>query len=102
VSKELARHAGELILDLRSEAYVHLGPVPASAAQAFFVRVVSAGPDGVTRALNHFNKKGKGELVRALVTAGIDFGDADDLIAWGSANGHRLSFGADRELVLEV
>lgn len=57
----MAREAPAFVLDLRSEAYVSLGPVPASVPSAY-VRVVTA--EG--RALNHFNKKAKGELVRAL------------------------------------
>ncbi|MCS5715044.1 peroxide stress protein YaaA [Herbiconiux sp. CPCC 205716] len=102
VSKALLAHRDELVLDLRSEAYVHLGPVPPAVSRSHFLRVVSEGPDGVTRALNHFNKKGKGELVRALVQHGTDFAEVDELIAWGSATGHRLSLAASGELVLEV
>ncbi|WP_368499552.1 YaaA family protein [Herbiconiux sp. A18JL235] len=102
VSKELLAHRDELVLDLRSEAYVHLGPVPPAASRTYFLRVVTTGDDGVRRALNHFNKKGKGELVRALVQHGVDFADVDELIAWGAASGHRLSLAADGELVLEV
>ena len=49
------------VLDLRSEAYVALGPVPASVPSSY-VRVVTEHG----RALNHFNKKSKGLLVRAL------------------------------------
>ena len=50
------------VVDLRSEAYRALGPVPGSV----YVRVVAAGEDGAVRALNHFNKKAKGQLARAL------------------------------------
>ncbi|WP_291046789.1 peroxide stress protein YaaA [Herbiconiux sp.] len=99
VAKELARHEGELILDLRSEAYVALGPAPAG---SLFLRVVSRGPDGVARALNHFNKKGKGTLVRAIVENGVDFGAVDSLLSWGVEHGHRLSVSEAGELVLEV
>ena len=56
------------IVDLRSEGYVGLGPLPAH-PDAVFVRVVAVGADGVVRALNHFNKKGKGEFVRAVLGA---------------------------------
>lgn len=102
ISKALLAHRDELVLDLRSEAYVHLGPVPAAVTRSHFLRVVSEGPDGVKRALNHFNKKGKGELVRALVEHGTDFAEVDELIAWGAAAGHRLSLAPSGELVLEV
>lgn len=57
----IAADAPAFVLDLRSEAYAALGPVPASVPSAY-VRVVTE--EG--RALNHFNKKSKGLLVRAL------------------------------------
>ncbi|MFB2581821.1 YaaA family protein [Herbiconiux sp. P15] len=99
VAKELATHAGELMLDLRSEAYVGLGAAPAG---SYYLRVVSRGPDGTVRALNHFNKKGKGMLVRAIAENGVDFAGIDDLLAWGAASGTRLSLSPSGELVLEV
>ena len=95
----------ELVLDLRSEAYVELGPAAGGSArgsQRYFLRVVSEGEDGARRALNHFNKKGKGELVRAIVLAGIDHGDVDSLLEWAADEGIRLSHGAERELELVV
>lgn len=91
----------ELVLDLRSEAYVELGR-SAGAAQSYFLRVVSEDADGVRRALNHFNKKGKGELVRAILEAGIDHRDVDSLLAWARAAGIRLGRSAERELELVV
>lgn len=57
------------IIDLRSAGYAALGPLP-DVSGAVGVSVVAVGDDGVARALNHFNKKGKGEWVRALLTAG--------------------------------
>jgi cytoplasmic iron level regulating protein YaaA (DUF328/UPF0246 family) len=90
----------ELVLDLRSEAYVELGP-PAG-PRTFFLRVVTAGADGRKRALNHFNKKGKGELVRRIAQAGIDHADVDCLLDWAAANGVRLDHGAPGELELTV
>ncbi|MFB2555855.1 YaaA family protein [Herbiconiux liangxiaofengii] len=102
LSAALEAHRGELVLDLRSEAYVHLGPVPAGHPSSYFVRVVSAGPDGVKRALNHFNKKGKGEFVRAVVQNGVDFADVHELISWCETSGRRLSLSDAGELVLEV
>ncbi len=91
----------ELVLDLRSEAFVGLGP-SAGAPHSFYLRVVSEGVDGVRRALNHFNKKGKGELVRAILMAGIDHQDVDSLLSWARASGIRLSRGAGGELELVV
>jgi len=98
VASQLADHPG-LILDLRSEAYVALGPVPAA---AYFLRVVSPGPDGVKRALNHFNKKGKGIFVRTLLEAGIEHPDVESLLAWAESAGVRLAPGAEGELELTV
>lgn len=60
-SAAIAGSAPTFVLDLRSEAYVALGPVPASVPSAY-VRVVTEHG----RALNHFNKKSKGLLLRAL------------------------------------
>lgn len=60
-SSAIAESEPAFVLDLRSEAYVALGPVPASVPSSY-VRVVTEHG----RALNHFNKKSKGLLVRAL------------------------------------
>ncbi len=100
VAAVLASHDG-LILDLRSEAYVALGPAPQREG-AHFLRVVAEGPDGKKRALNHFNKKGKGEFVRALVRAGIDHPDTDSLLRWAAENGIDLVEGSPGELELTV
>lgn len=61
VTAAIAHEAPSFVLDLRSEAYAALGPLP-GAVPSVYLRVVTA--EG--RALNHFNKKGKGELVRML------------------------------------
>lgn len=98
ISAELDELSG-LILDLRSESYVALGPAPDHAS---FVRVVTVGEDGARRAMNHFNKKAKGELVRALVLAQIDHSDADSLVAWAHGAGIQLEHGAAGELQLVV
>ena len=88
-----------LVLDLRSEGYAALGPAPAGSR---YVRVVSADGEGRKRALNHFNKKGKGAFTRRLLLAGIDHPDPDALLAWASAEGVRLEPGAAGELDLVV
>ena len=56
------------IIDLRSKSYVHLSPVP-KGIESYWVEVVSDS-DGERKALNHFNKTAKGELVGAFVRAG--------------------------------
>lgn len=77
------------LIDLRSEGYAALGPLPRR-PDALFVRVVAIGDDGVARALNHFNKKGKGEFVRALLEAGPLPASVDDLCAAATALGWPL------------
>ena len=84
------------MLDLRSEGYSALSPLMPG-QQTFYLRVVTKGENGSLRALNHFNKKGKGEFVRALAkdsgqTSKIS--TVDELIAWGTSKGLVLEFGA--------
>jgi cytoplasmic iron level regulating protein YaaA (DUF328/UPF0246 family) len=100
ISGVLAARPG-LVLDLRSEGYAALGPIP-NRADAVYVRVVSEGADGRRQALNHFNKAGKGELARKLVLAGTDHPDVESLLAWASAEGVRLEPGQAGELLLIV
>lgn len=54
------------IIDLRSKAYVDLAPIPEN-LDSYFVEVVALDSKGQRRALNHFNKTAKGELVGAFV-----------------------------------
>lgn len=89
------------IVDLRSEGYAALGPLPAR-PEAMVVRVVAVGDDGVARALNHFNKKGKGEYVRALLGAGPVPSTIDDLCRVSTALGWPLRRSGDAELELVV
>ncbi|MBB5618841.1 peroxide stress protein YaaA [Microcella frigidaquae] len=78
------------LIDLRSEGYAELGPLP-DRPDALFVRVVAIGDDGVARALNHFNKKGKGEFLRALLSAGPVPSTVDELCARATALGWPLA-----------
>ena len=82
IAEVLAQTPG-LLLDLRSEAYAALGPLP-DHPDAVFVRVVSEDGEGRRRALNHFNKQGKGVFVRRLVEAGIDHPDVGALLDWAA------------------
>ena len=63
---------GELIVDLRSGAYVGLGRIPGAIA----VDVVSELPDGRRTVVTHFNKSHKGRLARVLATAKSEPSDA--------------------------
>lgn len=90
-----------LILDLRSEGYAALGAVP-DRVDSVYLRVVSEGTDGRRRALNHFNKQGKGAFARKLILAEIDHPDVPSLLAWAAAEGIRLESGRSGELDLVV
>jgi cytoplasmic iron level regulating protein YaaA (DUF328/UPF0246 family) len=90
-----------LLLDLRSEAYATLGPLP-KRPDAVFVRVVSEDDAGRRRALNHFNKTGKGAFTRRLLESGVDHPDVDSLLRWAAGSDVRLEPGADGELDLIV
>jgi cytoplasmic iron level regulating protein YaaA (DUF328/UPF0246 family) len=100
VSGVIATHPG-MILDLRSGAYAALGPAPRR-EESWYLRVVSEGEDGRRRALNHFNKKGKGEFTRALLLARAEHPNAASLLAWAATAGIRLERGDVGELVLVV
>lgn len=86
----------DFVLDLRSEAYVAIGPVPASVPSAY-VKVVTS--NGV--ALNHFNKKAKGHLVRALAETQPKVRSASDLLRWAAESEVGVRSGMD-EAVLEL
>lgn len=63
-----ARLAADPVIDLRSKAYAELAPLPES-IDAYTVIVFVERADGTREQLNHFNKKAKGQLVRAALTA---------------------------------
>lgn len=84
-SAAIAHEAPSFVLDLRSEAYAALGPVPPS-APSVYVRVVT--DEG--RALNHFNKKTKGEFVRALAEDRPRVRTLQALAEWTQSRGIRM------------
>ncbi|PJJ61579.1 YaaA family protein [Compostimonas suwonensis] len=102
VTKELAAVGGP-ILDLRSESYVALGPVPEGVESAY-VRVVTDTGDGsgTRRALNHFNKAAKGRLVRDFLMNAVDFPSIDALLDWAALAGWNLQRTSPEELELVV
>lgn len=101
VTAALAAASPSFILDLRSEAYAALGPVPAE-VPSVYLRVVTAGSDGTVRALNHFNKHTKGELVRRLAFERPRIGSVGGLRRWADRAGQVLRPGAEGELDLLV
>jgi len=99
VTDAIAEAAPRFVLDLRSEAYVALGPMPAS-VDSVYVRVVSEGSDGAVRALNHFNKQAKGALVRTLAIRRARIGSTRALHRWADAHGLRVRSGGPGEVAL--
>jgi cytoplasmic iron level regulating protein YaaA (DUF328/UPF0246 family) len=67
-----------------------------------FVRVVTDGPDGAMRALNHFNKHAKGALVRELAEHRPRVRSLRGLRDWLRARGHRLEEAAGEWLLYET
>jgi cytoplasmic iron level regulating protein YaaA (DUF328/UPF0246 family) len=101
ISAALVAEDPRFILDLRSEAYTALGPIPAG-IRSRYVRVVTEAEGGAVRALNHFNKHAKGAFVRALATSRPRVGSPSGLRAWADAAGWTLCDGADGEWDLVV
>ncbi|MGP3535304.1 YaaA family protein [Microbacterium sp. RD1] len=97
VAAALTAAAPSFVLDLRSEAYAALGPVPEGVASAY-VRVVT--PTG--RALNHFNKHAKGALVRALAVERPRISGGTALRRWADSAGWTLRPGEPGEVELIV
>ncbi len=85
--------AAGLVLDLRSQDYGSLAPLPDGVG--CFLHVAQRGADGEVRALNHFNKAAKGDLVRRLARSGAVIGDASELIDWATGEGLELSRSAE-------
>jgi hypothetical protein len=75
--------AGDWVLDARSSGYRDLAPVPAGVT-SFYLEVVSANGG---KALNHFNKVHKGELVAALVRDMPDLPTPQSLVDWATIAG---------------
>lgn len=78
----------DFTLDMRSEGYAALTPIPDS-ADAVYLRVVTRDGAGHVTALTHFNKKAKGEFLRSLAISGglATVTSRDDLLAWASSGG---------------
>jgi cytoplasmic iron level regulating protein YaaA (DUF328/UPF0246 family) len=93
--------ASGLILDLRSESYAALGPLPEH-DEAHYLRVVTQTASGQKKALTHFNKKGKGVFVRRLAEAGLDHDSVESLVDWAASVGIALQRGKPGALELSV
>ncbi|WOF22098.1 peroxide stress protein YaaA [Microbacterium betulae] len=100
-TEALREAADGLVVDLRSKAYVELGPVP-SGVESVYVSVVTAEADGTVRALNHFNKRAKGELARLLAADRPRPASAEDLLEWAASADVDLRPGTARGEILLV
>lgn len=101
LTAELSAMPG-LVLDLRSEGYAALGPIPPRSERHVVVRVVMDSADGVSRPMNHFNKSAKGKFARAVVAAGVDHLEVGSLLEWSAATGIGLRRAGDHALELPV
>lgn len=88
------------MLDLRSKDYAALAPLPAGIGYA--LHVVQRGDDGAVRALNHFNKAAKGDLVRRLARSGARLDTPQQLLDWARATGLELSIDESTRVVTLV
>ena len=87
------------ILDLRSKDYEALAPLPEGAES--WLNVVQRGPSGEVRALNHFNKAAKGDLVRRLALSRPRVDSRAGLLRWAESEGLELFAGpGEGELTL--
>jgi len=87
--------AGELLLDLRSKDYRALAPLPAGAGYALNVQERTA--DGEVRALNHFNKAAKGNLVRRLALSKAELTDGRSFVTWAADQELECALDEDRD-----
>ncbi|WP_167132363.1 YaaA family protein [Paramicrobacterium chengjingii] len=92
--RALLAERDDLIIDMRSEGYSDLGTAPGRAG-SYYLRVLTTESDGTRRALNHFNKKAKGEFARALIRAETDFAELDELLRWARSSGWSLERSED-------
>lgn len=87
------------ILDLRSKDYAELAPLPEGAGVS--LHVAQRGANGEVRALNHFNKAAKGDLVRRLALTQAEIAGESDLVDWATDEGLDLKrHGLDGQLTL--
>jgi cytoplasmic iron level regulating protein YaaA (DUF328/UPF0246 family) len=86
------------IIDLRSKAYAELAPVPEE-LNPYSVVVYVEKADGSLEQLNHFNKKAKGQLVRAALLATKLPGTLEELVDAAASADLRLEH-SNKQLVL--
>lgn len=98
VTEAIAEAAPAFVLDLRSQAYVSLGPL-ADSVRGAYVHVVAESATGEVRALNHFNKHAKGALARSLALTRPRVSSLAGLLKWAHVEGWKLRAGQDERTV---
>lgn len=76
---ELGNHKSDLVIDLRSNVYVKMGPVPSN-KPVLSIRPVAQQSDGTIKALNHFNKAAKGRLLRIMAINDLSAGSPETFV----------------------
>ena len=77
------------IVDMRSKQYAMLAPIP-DTVEHFELDVVLEKADGTREQLNHFNKKAKGMLINAVLTAKTAPQSVAELAKCAKSKGMRL------------
>lgn len=88
--------ADDLVVDLRSGGYHHLGPVPG----AITVDVVTEYTDGTRKVVSHFSKHHKGLLARTLSTSRAEMDDVSSLLRVARRAGHMVERTSETVLTL--
>lgn len=73
------------VLDLRSKDYAELAPLPEGIG--VYLHVVQRSDDGTVRALNHFNKAAKGDLLRRLALSAPIIENTNQMLTWAASQG---------------
>ena len=78
------------MLDLRSKDYAALAPLP-DTVEWLTLDIVQRTEDGGVRALNHFNKRAKGDLVKRLARSQATITSQAEFLAWANDEGLEIT-----------
>lgn len=88
------------ILDLRSEGYRSLAPLPQN--RGVWVNLVRPGALGARKPLGHANKATKGRITRALALGIVELSSVAELVAWGNKAGFSFDHSSYRDGQIDV
>ena len=94
---ERFRH--EIVVDLRSKAYLQLAPIP-DWVDSYEVEVLAENKSGVQKALNHFNKQAKDTFARAALSINPAPGKLLDLKKIAKLAGQKLEISGRTALLI--